>query len=209
MSDVLQIFSFVVLIFSIVIHEFSHGWVAYYLGDPTAKHLGRLTLNPVPHIDPLGSIILPFLLLITNAGFIIGWAKPVPYNPYNLRDQKNGEMLVALAGPASNLLIAVIFGIAIRILLLQGIAPGSSMISFFSIIVFYNILLAVFNLIPIPPLDGSKILFHFLPHSMHNVREILERNGFLFLLIFIFFGFQLIIPVMLFLFSFITGISIF
>jgi Zn-dependent protease len=208
MSDILQIFSFVVLIFSIVIHEFSHGWVAYYLGDPTAKHLGRLTLNPIPHIDPLGSIILPFILLITNAGFIIGWAKPVPYNPYNLRDQKNGEMLVALAGPASNLLMAVIFGIAIRILLFQGMAPGSSIISFFSIIVFYNILLAIFNLIPIPPLDGSKIFFHFLPYSMHKVREVLERNGFLFLLIFIFFGFRLIIPVMFFLFTLITGVSL-
>jgi len=209
MLEIVQIFSFVVLILSIVIHEFSHGWMAYYLGDPTAKHMGRLTLNPVPHIDPLGSIILPFMLLITSAGFIIGWAKPVPYNPYNLRDQKNGEMLVALAGPASNLLLAVIFGIAIRILLFQGMAPESSIISFFSIIVFYNILLAIFNLVPIPPLDGSKVLFHFLPYSMHNVREILERNGFLFLLIFIFFGFPLIIPVMLFLFSFITGISIF
>jgi len=209
MSEILQIFSFVVLIFSIVIHEFSHGWMAYYLGDPTAKHLGRLTLNPLPHIDPLGSVILPFILLITNAGFIIGWAKPVPYNPYNLKDQKNGEMLVALAGPASNLLIAVIFGIAIRILLFQGIESGSSIISFFSIIVFYNILLAIFNLVPIPPLDGSKVLFHFLPYSMHNVREILERNGFLFLLIFIFFGFQLIIPVMLFLFALITGVDIF
>jgi Zn-dependent protease len=206
MSEVLQIFSFVVLIFSIVIHEFSHGWVAYYLGDPTAKHLGRLTLNPLPHIDLMGSVLLPFILLITNAGFIIGWAKPVPYNPYNLRDQKNGEMLVALAGPASNLLLAVIFGVAIRILLLQGIDPSNSIILFFSIIVFYNILLAVFNLIPIPPLDGSKILFHFLPYSMHNVREILERNGLLFLLIFIFFGFQLIIPVMLFL---LTGLTYF
>jgi len=209
MSEILQIFSFVVLIFSIVIHEFSHGWMAYYLGDPTAKHLGRLTLNPLPHIDLMGSVLLPFILLITNAGFIIGWAKPVPYNPYNLRDQKNGEMFVALAGPVSNLLIATIFGIAIRILLFQGMSPGSSIISFFSIIVFYNILLAIFNLVPIPPLDGSKVLFHFLPYSMRNVRETLERNGFLFLLIFIFFGFQLIIPVMLFLFALITGVNIF
>lgn len=209
MFETIQIFSFVVLIFSIVIHEFSHGWMAYYLGDPTAKHLGRLTLNPLPHIDPLGSVILPLMLLLTNTGFIIGWAKPVPYNPYNLKDQKNGEMLVALAGPASNLIIAVIFGVAIRILLLQGMSSGSSIIGFFSIIVFYNILLAIFNLVPIPPLDGSKILFHFLPYSMHNVREILERNGFLFLLIFIFFGFSLIIPVMFFLFTLITGVSIF
>ena len=209
MFETIQIFSFVVLIFSIVIHEFSHGWMAYYLGDPTAKHLGRLTLNPLPHIDPLGSVILPLMLLLTNTGFIIGWAKPVPYNPYNLKDQKNGEMLVALAGPASNLIIAVIFCVAIRILLLPGMSSGSSINGFFSIIVFYNILLAIFNLVPIPPLDGSKILFHFLPYSMHNVREILERNGFLFLLIFIFFGFSLIIPVMFFLFTLITGVSIF
>jgi len=209
MFETLQIFSFVVLIFSIVIHEFSHGWMAYYLGDSTAKNLGRLTLNPLPHIDLMGSVLLPLILLLTNAGFIIGWAKPVPYNPYNLKDQKNGEMFVALAGPVSNLLIAVIFGVAIRILLLQGMTPENSIIGFFSIIVFYNILLAIFNLVPIPPLDGSKVLFYFLPYSMHNVREVLERNGLLFLLIFIFFGFQLIIPVMLFLFTLITGINIF
>ncbi len=208
MLEVLNIFSFIVLIFSIVIHEVSHGWMANHLGDPTARHMGRLTLNPIPHIDLMGSIIIPLFLLISNTGFIIGWAKPVPYNPYNLRDKKNGEMLVALAGPASNLLLALIFGIIIRILLLQGIGIDSSIISFFSIVVFYNILLAIFNLVPIPPLDGSKVLFHFLPYSSHNIREVLERNGMLFLIIFIFFGFRLILPIMFFLFSLFTGIQL-
>lgn len=205
MAEILQIFSIVILIFSIVIHEFAHGWMADSLGDPTARHMGRLTLNPIPHIDLMGSIIIPLFLLLSNAGFIIGWAKPVPYNPHNLRDQKNGPALVGAAGPASNLLLALIFGIIIRILLGQGMAMNSDMIMLFSIIVFYNILLAVFNLVPIPPLDGSKILFHFLPYSMHNIRETLERNGILLLILFIFFGFQLIIPIMLFLFSLITG----
>ena len=205
MFEVLHIFSFIVLIFSIVIHEFSHGWMADHLGDPTARHMGRLTLNPIPHIDLMGSIIIPLILLISNTGFIIGWAKPVPYNPYNLRDKKNGEMLVALAGPASNLLLALIFGIIIRILIIQGIGIDSSIISFFSIVVLYNILLAIFNLVPIPPLDGSKILFHFLPYSSHNIREIMERNGMLFLIIFILFGFKLIFPIMFFLFYLFTG----
>ncbi len=109
MQENLQIFSFVILIFSIVIHEFAHGWMADYLGDPTARYMGRLTLNPIPHIDPIGSVLLPLLLLISNAGFIIGWAKPVPYNPYNLKDQKNGPAMVGAAGPLSNLLIAFIF----------------------------------------------------------------------------------------------------
>ncbi|NOQ67868.1 site-2 protease family protein [Patescibacteria group bacterium] len=205
MVEILQVFSIAVLILSIVVHEFSHGWMANHLGDPTAKHMGRLTLNPIPHIDLMGSILVPLFLLISNVGFIIGWAKPVPYNPYNLRDKKNGEMLVALAGPASNLLLALIFGIIIRILLIQGIAISSSIIIFFGIIVLYNILLAIFNLVPIPPLDGSKILFHFLPYSMHGIRETMERNAMLFLLLFIFFGFRLIIPVMLYLFVLVTG----
>ncbi|MEA2097839.1 MAG: site-2 protease family protein [Patescibacteria group bacterium] len=205
MIEIIHVFSIAVLIFSIVIHEVSHGWMAYYLGDSTAKHLGRLTLNPLPHIDLLGSIVVPLLLLVSGTGFIIGWAKPVPYNPYNLRDQKNGEMLVALAGPASNLFLALIFGTIIKISLMQGVAADSSIIIFFGIVVFYNILLAVFNLVPIPPLDGSKVLFHFLPYSAHGVKEIMERNSILFLLLFLFFGFKLIIPIMLYLFSFFTG----
>jgi Zn-dependent protease len=206
MQENLQIFSFLILIFSIVIHEFSHGWMADYLGDPTARYMGRLTLNPIPHIDPIGSILLPLVLLVSNAGFIIGWAKPVPYNPYNLKDQKNGPAYVGAAGPVSNLLIALIFGITIRLLLIQGIDAGESMITLFSIIVYYNILLAVFNLVPIPPLDGSKVIFYFLPYSMHYLKEVLERNGMLLLFLFIFFGFGLIIPIINILFELFTGL---
>ncbi|MFZ2969631.1 MAG: site-2 protease family protein [Minisyncoccia bacterium] len=206
MQENLQLFSFIILIFSIVIHEFSHGWMADYLGDPTAKYMGRLTLNPIPHIDPVGSVLLPLILLASNAGFIIGWAKPVPYNPYNLRDQKNGPAFVGAAGPLSNLLIALIFGIIIRIAVSQGMDLNSSVITMFSIIVYYNVLLAVFNLVPIPPLDGSKVIFYFLPYSMHYLKESLERNGMILLLIFIFFGFDLIIPIIDFIFALFTGI---
>lgn len=201
----IETFGIIVLIFSIVIHEFSHGWMADRLGDPTARYAGRLTLNPIPHIDPIGSVLLPLILLITGSSFMIGWAKPVPYNPYNLKDQKKGPALVALAGPAINLLIAVIFGLAIRLMIAQDLPIYSDFITFFSIIVIYNILLAVFNLVPIPPLDGSKILFSILPYSMRGVQETLERNSMLFLLLFIFFGFSLIQPIILLLFALITG----
>ncbi|MCK5085620.1 site-2 protease family protein [Candidatus Parcubacteria bacterium] len=205
MADIIQIFSFVILIFSIVIHEFAHGWMANSLGDPTARFMGRLTLNPIVHIDLMGSIILPLFLLLSGSSYMFGWAKPVPYNPYNLKDKKNGELLVAIAGPVSNLTIALIFGIIIRILSSQGYAIDNNIMIMFGIIVLYNILLAVFNLVPIPPLDGSKVLFHFLPYSMRNIRDVLEKNGMIFIILFIFFGFQFIIPIMLVLFVFMTG----
>ena len=206
MDFIIAIFLVIILVFSAVIHEFSHGWMANHLGDPTAKHMGRLTLNPISHIDLMGSVVVPLFLIIANVGIIFAWAKPVPYNPYNLRDKKNGEMLVALAGPVSNLIVAVIFGIIVRIMIMQEI--GSSIIVLFGLIIFINIILAIFNLLPIPPLDGSKILFHFLPYSMHRVRETLERHGMLILLIFIFFlgGFRLIIwPILVFLFIVFTN----
>ena len=205
MADIIQIFSFVILIFSIVIHEFAHGWMANSLGDPTARFMGRLTLNPIVHIDLVGSVILPLFLLLSGSSYMFGWAKPVPYNPYNLKDKKNGELLVAIAGPVSNLTIALIFGIIIRILSSQGYAIDNNIMIMFGIIVLYNILLAVFNLVPIPPLDGSKVLFHFLPYSMRNIRDVLEKNGMIFIILFIFFGFQFIIPIMLVLFVFMTG----
>lgn len=205
MIEIIQIFSFVILIFSIVIHEFAHGWMANSLGDSTAKFMGRLTLNPIAHIDLVGSVILPLFLLLSGSSYMFGWAKPVPYNPYNLRDKKRGELLVAIAGPVSNLMIALIFGIIIRMLLLQGYAIDNNIIIMFGIIVLYNVLLAVFNLVPIPPLDGSKVLFHFLPYSMQNIREVLEKNGMIFIILFIFFGFQFIIPIILILFVFMTG----
>lgn len=148
------VFGIVVLVFSVVLHEAAHGYMANWLGDPTARLQGRLTLNPIRHIDPLGSIILPGLLLVTHAPILIGYAKPVPYNPYNLRG-KYGEGLVAFAGPGTNMLIALIFG-----LMMRAAAPqlGPDMLAAFGTIVFVNIMLALFNLIPVPPLDGSNVL---------------------------------------------------
>ncbi len=179
---IITIFHFAILIFSIVLHEISHGYMANYLGDPTAKYAGRLTLNPIKHIDPFGSIILPVLSLLTG-GFVIGWAKPVPYNPYNLRHGKTGEALVALAGPLSNLSIVLIFSLVIR--LGQSLAPSFLLIS--SYVVYINLVLMLFNLVPIFPLDGSRILFAFLPVRYQYVKEWLERYSLFLLLLFIFF----------------------
>lgn len=154
----------VVLVISIILHEMAHGFMADYLGDPTARMQGRLSPNPLVHIDPIGSILVPGLLFLTNAGLLFGWAKPVPYNPYNLRDQKWGEALVAAAGPAVNLLIALVFGLLIR--LADPIGLSDSFIHLSSYVVYMNILLAFFNLIPFPPLDGSKIVQPFLPLAL-------------------------------------------
>lgn len=170
--SVIQIFGIIVLIFSVVIHEVTHGLVALKLGDETAKNAGRLTLNPIPHLDLFGSIIVPLILAFTSP-FIIGWAKPVPYNPMMLhKDYKYGPLKVALAGPGSNLAIAVIFSGLIRIGATTFLTP--ILVQLFSFVVFLNVLLAVFNLIPVPPLDGSKILITFLPRH-HAIA--LERIG--------------------------------
>src|SRR3989344_2218955 len=180
------IFQIVILIFSIVLHEVSHGWVANSLGDPTAKNAGRLTLNPLPHIDPIGSLALPLFLVvmssITGGGIIFGWAKPVPVNPANLRNQKWGSVMVSLAGPASNLAVALIFGLLLRFL--GGDVLNPSLALLFGYIAYINILLAVFNLLPIPPLDGSHILFSLLPASLNSIKILLSQYGFLVLLFF-------------------------
>ncbi len=156
MSDLeLKLFLYLIVILSAIFHEYAHAWAALYLGDPTAKNAGRLTLNPIAHIDPFGTVLLPLFLLFTG-GIFIGYAKPVPFNPYNLSDQKYGEAKVAAAGPISNILIALIFSVVIRFVALPqfwGMAV--------SYIIFINIILALFNLIPIPPLDGSKLLRAF------------------------------------------------
>lgn len=185
---------------SVVVHEVSHGYAARALGDNTAEYAGRLTLNPVKHIDLWGSIIVPLILVTTNAGFIIGWAKPVPVNPYNLRNQRFGEALVAAAGPGSNIAIAIIFGLALRF----GFIPLSAF-PVVAAIVIINLVLAVFNLVPIPPLDGSKILFAFLPPHFFHIRETLERYGLIFALIFVIFLWQLVAPAVELLFRLIVG----
>jgi len=167
------IFFIAILIVSVIIHEISHGYVAYMLGDPTAKLAGRLTLNPISHIDPLGSIIVPTLMALMPGGIIFGWAKPVPYNPYNLKNQRWGTALVGAAGAISNLFIALVFGTLIRYSSELGLSGSFLQIS--GMIVLLNIVLAVFNLIPIPPLDGSKVLFSLLPVKLHYIQEFLEK----------------------------------
>ncbi len=178
----------VALILSIVLHEMAHGYAANWLGDPTARLQGRLSLNPLVHLDPLGSIVVPALLFFGNAGFIFGWAKPVPYNPYNLSDQRYGEAKVAVAGPLVNLAIAVVFSVLIR--LGDTIGLASSFIDIASYVVYLNILLALFNMIPIPPLDGSKILTALLPwraaESYRSFTMWFEQYGLIASLLFIF-----------------------
>lgn len=148
------IFVLLILFVSVILHEVAHGYMANWLGDPTARLAGRLTLNPISHIDPIGTIVLPLLLVLTNSPFFIGYAKPVPYNPYNLPG-KYDEALVAFAGPGVNLILALVFGLAIRF---AGAALSPELVDALGAIVYINILLALFNLIPIPPLDGSKVL---------------------------------------------------
>ena len=184
------IFQLVVLIFSIMVHEISHGAVAYYLGDDTAKRMGRLTLNPLKHIDPVGSIILPLLLSIPRLfglpTIIIGWAKPVPYDPRNLKNQKLGTGLIGLSGPGSNLILAVIFAIFTRIA--ADFQLNSGLIIAFQAIILINLMLAIFNLVPIPPLDGSRILFALLPRGYLGFYQFLERNSLVLILLFILLG---------------------
>lgn len=176
-SAITFIFYLIVLLFSVVIHEVSHGAIAYALGDSTAKHAGRLTLNPIPHIDPFGSIILPLILAIPAffgaPTMIFGWARPVPYNPYNLKNQKWGPALVGAAGPGANIFLAISFGLAIRFLpAFSGFSPEfiQTFAGTFAVIVFLNLGLAIFNLIPVPPLDGSKLLFAVLPYQWQHIR---------------------------------------
>jgi len=182
-----------------------HGWMADRLGDPTAKNLGRLTLNPIPHIDLFGSIILPFILVLTNAGFVLGWAKPVPFNPNNLRDSKYGVAKVALAGPLANLIAALFFGLLIRFFGGWLVAINPVLIELFLIIVFINLLLMIFNLVPIPPLDGSKVIMPFLPYDWQAKYASIERYGIFIVLLFVMLAFHLIIPIIYFLLRLIAG----
>lgn len=209
MSAINTIFYIIVLIMSIVVHEVAHGLAAERQGDTTARYAGRLTLNPLAHIDLVGSILLPLLLVVTHAGFIIGWAKPVPYNERNLRDKKWGTIAVASAGIIANLCLAIIFGVAIRFSALFG-GSAQAFESIASTIVLVNLLLALFNLIPIPPLDGSKIVFSLLPEDSRTAafRARVEYLALPLLLVFIIFLWPSIVPAIGYLFTFLTGIPV-
>lgn len=201
----ITIFFVIVLIFSVIIHEISHGYIALWLGDTTAKDAGRLTLNPIKHIDVFGSILLPLLLVIIGAP-VFGWAKPVPYDPRFLKNPKRASGLIALAGPASNLLVAIIFAIFSRLLLAQGLTEfTSALYVLVAVIVKVNISLAVFNLLPIPPLDGSGVLFSFLPHQARPIQHVLEKYGFYILILLIMTGLNFLNPIMSALFRLLLG----
>ena len=181
----LQVF---VLLLAVVIHEVAHGWVAYKCGDPTARDMGRLTLNPVPHIDLNMTIIMPIFIYIMSGGrAIFGGAKPVPINPNNFRNPKRDMILVSLAGCASNFITAIFFALLIR-LGIAGIVPAFTMLCVYGVLI--NILLGVFNLIPIPPLDGSKVLMAVLPHRQMMSYIRFERYGIILVMLFFYFGFH-------------------
>lgn len=180
----------IVLIISIVIHEVAHGWAAHKLGDPTARLQGRLSLNPLVHLDWIGSVILPGLLIITGAPFVLGWAKPVPFNPGYFKNPRWDSVKVALAGPISNILLATL-GSIFLVVIPFGIGGTMFLTSF----IIVNIVLAVFNMLPIPPLDGHHVLFALIPNRYHQVKDFLTRYSLVILLVFIMYGWHLIAPV--------------
>jgi len=169
------------LFFAVVVHECSHGWVAYLNGDDTAKQMGRLTLNPLPHIDLIGTILLPLVLSLSHAPVLIGWAKPVPINPYRLHDPVKDMAKVGIAGPLSNFSMAVLSALFIWIFKIAGINPlnptSALVVKLLFINVQINLVLGVFNLVPIPPLDGSRVVSAFLPYHLAYKYNRLERYG--------------------------------
>jgi Zn-dependent protease len=204
----ITIFTLIVLFFSIVIHEIAHGSVALHLGDSTAKDAGRLSLNPLKHIDPLGSILLPLILILSYSvsgvtGPVVGWAKPVPINPFNFRDQKWGILKVSIAGPSMNFLLALIFGLIIRFFPLP-----QPLLVLFSIITLYNFLWGIFNLVPIPPLDGYHILFTFLPESLSGIKLFLKQYSLFILILLLFFGLDWIFKAAIAIFTLVSGQSL-
>lgn len=208
---IITIITIIILIFSAILHEIAHGYAALSMGDDTAKDAGRLTLNPLAHLDPVGSVLLPLLLVLSKVGFFIAWAKPVPYNPHNLNDPKFGDTKVALAGPATNLILATISGLLARFLplaydlkqqLVIGFLGGNSndllnlvqgnfiatLFVLFSMICFINLILMIFNLLPIPPLDGSKVVLDLLPYRWRATYYRFESYGFILVLLLLWTG---------------------
>jgi Zn-dependent protease len=198
------VFQLIILLFSVIIHEVFHGLAALRLGDDTAERMGRLTLNPINHLDPIGSVLLPLMLVIMNTGFIFGWAKPVPYNPLKLKDPRRDTALLAFSGPLANFSLALFFGLITRVLITTS--AFISLLPYLMFIVWINLILGIFNLMPIPPLDGSKILFYFFPSR--ELEMILSQYGIIILLFFIMFAGSIILPLVMMFFSLLTGIPL-
>ncbi len=197
--DLSQIFIILpILLFSVIVHEIAHGWTALQCGDPTARDAGRLTLNPIPHIDPFMTVILPLLLIVSRAGFVIGGAKPVPVNPYLFRHGERDNVLVSAAGAGANLLLALtaflLSLVAIGIYRAAGVRVMVDLLGLLNLVIFINLLLANFNLLPIPPLDGSHILAYFLKGEVKRSYLRLSRYGFMVLIGVILLGDFLPIP---------------
>ncbi len=209
MQELQAVFSVAILIMSVVIHEVSHGYAALFFKDQTAKMAGRLTLNPIKHLDPVGSVLVPILLIVSHSPFPFGWARPVPVNERNLEGGKKALILVAAAGVLANLLVAVIFGILIRVMVVIGL-ENQAFIYISSIIVLINIGLAIFNLIPVPPLDGSKILLSLLPARMFSFIRFVESYALILvvLLVIVLWKFDFISPIIVFLFQLLTGVAL-
>lgn len=207
MNAPFSLFYFLVLIFSIIVHEVAHGIAAEREGDSTARLLGRITLNPIPHIDLFGSIILPLILILSHAGFVVGWAKPVPYDERNLRNGRRSVAKVAIAGIVVNLTIALVFGIFIRILFAVGIATPA-LIEIVSIVVLMNLVLALFNAIPIAPLDGFRFLSVILPIRAQPAFRLLEQWSLPLLIAFLFLGWKYVVPLVFFIYQLLTGIAL-
>lgn len=182
----------VVLIVSIILHEIAHGYTADRLGDPTARLAGRLSLSPLVHIDWIGSVILPFFLVISGAPFILGWAKPVPFNPYNMKNPKTGGMIVAIMGPLTNIALAIIGSIVLHA---EIFAEGGEYL--LTVLIITNIALAIFNLLPIPPLDGHHLLFGIIPDRFNHIKEFLRKYSFIILIVFVMYGWKFISPIIL------------
>ncbi len=202
------VFYIIVLVFSVIVHEIAHGFVALRFGDQTAKNAGRLTLNPFKHLDPFGSIILPLLLALSH-GPVFGWARPVPYNPANLRHPKRESGLIAAAGPLTNFLVAVIFAIMVRVLIVYPqLSLSPELFLLLNVIIQTNLALAFFNLIPIPPLDGSGILFSLLPYKAQPFMLFLSRYGIFILLVIIFAGLNFLGPLIMNTHSLLIGVDL-
>ncbi|QQG43130.1 MAG: site-2 protease family protein [Candidatus Daviesbacteria bacterium] len=176
-------FSLVILLFSVILHEVMHGWVALQFGDSTAQRMGRLTLNPIPHIDPIGTVLLPTLLIISGSPFLLGWAKPVPVNPLNFSNLRKGELFVSAAGIAANFALAAGAATTYHILNILPQTFPALLAELLKFTVTINLVLGVFNFFPIPPLDGSKILLSQLPYNLARTFGRLEQQGFIILIL--------------------------